>query len=131
MAFDDSVDEYAQWTVVMPSDWNAGTVTATFYWTTATAPGANNTVRWGFQGRSYADSDAIDQAWAGPQIIDDDVLGADDVMISGATPSVTIQGGPAANELVQFRAYREGTNAADDMTGDARLIAIRVDYTRT
>ncbi|NIV28918.1 MAG: hypothetical protein GWN58_05225, partial [Anaerolineae bacterium] len=49
--FDPDSDEYMQWTVVMPSDYDGGTVTGVFYWL-ADSANANDVV-WGLQGRSY------------------------------------------------------------------------------
>lgn len=128
LAFDQTNDEHAQWTVVMPSDYDAGTVTGVFYWTTQ-AGGAAETVEWNLQGRSYADSDAIDQAWGTEQPISDTWIADNDVHITAATPAITLAGGPAASELVQFRVYRDVSG--DDLGGDAWLLAVRVTFTRT
>ena len=127
--FDPDSDEFMQWTVVMPSDYDGGTVTGVFYWLADNA--AADDVVWGLQGRSYADSDAIDQAWGGAQTVTDTNNAQNDLNISAATPAITLGGGPAASELVQFRAYRDGDNGSDDLNADARLIAIRVTFTRT
>jgi hypothetical protein len=129
MDFDDSSDEFAQWTVVMPNDWNAGTVTAVFYWLADSAVG--NDVVWGFQGRSYGDGEAIDQAWGVAQTVTDTNTGQNQVNISGTTAAITLAGTPAASEMVQFRAYRDADAGGDTLSGDARLIAIRVTFTRT
>jgi len=131
LEFITAADKYCQWQFGMPDDWDGGTITAEFYWTTAEAVGANNTVRWGAQGRSYGDSDAIDQAWGGAVMVDDDNLLADDVMISGATGNITLAGTPAAGELVVVRAQREGTHGNDKMPGTARLIIVKLNYTRS
>ena len=50
--FPDSGITSAEVTVAMPSDWNAGTVTAQFYWT-GIADTTTNAVVWGIEGRSY------------------------------------------------------------------------------
>ena len=127
--FDPDSDEYMQWTVVMPSDYDAGTVTGVFYWLCDNASG--NSAVWGLQGRSYADSDAIDQAWGAAQTVTDANNAQNDLNISAATAAITLGGGPAASELVQFRAYRDADNGSDDLAYDARLIAVRVTFTRT
>lgn len=126
--FDQTSDEYAQWTLVMPSDYDGGTITAVFYWT-VTGGGAAESVRWGLQGRSYGDSDAIDQAWGVAQEVDDTWITDNDVHITTTTSSITLAGTPAAGELVQIRAYCDADNS--DLGGDARLIAIRITFTRT
>ena len=126
--FDQTSDEFAQWTVVMPNDWDASTITAVFYWTAASGAGD---VVWGMQGRSYGDDEAIDQAWGAAQTVTDTLLLANDVHITAATGSITLAGTPAASELVQFRCYRDADSGSDTLTADARLIAIRITFTRT
>jgi len=127
--FDAATDEFMQWTVVMPSDYDGGTVTAVFYWAANSA--STEDVVWGLQGRSYGDSDAIDQAWGNAQTVQDANNAANDVNISAATAAITLAGTPAASEVVQFRAYRDADAVADDLAADARLIAIRVTFTRS
>lgn len=128
--FDKDSDEFAQWTLVMPSDWDAGTVTGTFYWTTASGEGgAAETVQWALQGRAYANDDAIDQAWGTAVSVSDTWIADEDVHVSSATGAITLAGSPAANQLVQFRAYRDVSE--DDLGGDARLIGIMVAFTRS
>jgi hypothetical protein len=125
--FDPDTNEYAQWNVGMPSDWDGGTVTAVFYWTVT--GGAAGTVIWGFQGISYGDGEAIDQAWGAAQTVTDNWIDNDVEHITAATAAVTLYGTPAAGEDVQFRAYRNATG--DTMAADARLIKIRVTFTRS
>jgi hypothetical protein len=127
--FDPTSDEYMQWTVVMPSDYDAGTVTGVFYWLADSASG--NSVVWGLQGQAYADSDPIDAAWGVAQTVTDANNAQNDVNITAATAAITLANGPAASELVQFRAYRDADNGSDNLAADARLIAVRVTFTRT
>jgi hypothetical protein len=125
--FDTTTQEFAQWTLVMPSDWNAGTVTAIFYWT-CTGGSGGQTVRWGLAGRAFANDDAIDQAFGTPQTVDDTFIANGDLHITAATSAITFAGTPAAGQLVQVRALRDPAN--DDLGGDARLLAVRITYTR-
>ena len=118
-----------QWQVVMPSDYDGGTVTGVFYWLADSAVG--NDVIWGLQGQAYADSDPIDAAWGGAQTVTDTNNAQNDVNISAATAAITLANGPAASELVMFRAYRDADQGGDDLDADARLIAVRVTFTRT
>jgi hypothetical protein len=128
--FDPGTQEYAQASVVMPSDWNGGTVTAAFYWLKV---GTNTgDVLWECQGRSYGDSEAIDQAWGTPQAVTDTGIATTNVLqITSDTPAITLAGTPAAGELVQFRVSRDATNGGDTQTADARLVGVMISYTRT
>lgn len=124
--FDQTTQEHANFTVVMPDDWNAGTVTFKAYWTAATGSG---TVAWGLQGISFADDDALDTAWGTAQTSTDTLLATGDMHISPVSSAITIAGTPAAGEPVLFRIYR--ATASDTLTGDAKLIALKLYYTRS
>jgi len=126
--FDPATDEYAQWTVWMPVNWDGGTVTFQVAWTAA-AGVAGATVEWNLQGRSYANGDAIDASWGLPVEVSDALIAADEVHITAESGAVTLAGGPAGGELVQFRLYRDAVN--DTLVEDARLLGVKVYYTRT
>jgi len=127
--FDASTQEYANATVVMPSDWNAGTVEAMFYWTHG-ATTTNFGVVWGIQGRSYANNEALDQAFGTAQEISDVGGTTNNIYVSASTTAITLAGA-TASELVQFRIYRDPTDEADTMAIDARLIGVMITFTRT
>lgn len=125
--FDGVAQEFAQWgEIPLPDDYDGGTLIAVFYWTGVAGAGG---VRWGLQGRAYADDDAIDQAWGTAQEVTDTFIAAGDVHISAETAVITLAGSPAAGQLVQFRAYRDPTHVGDTKAEDARLIAIKLKYT--
>lgn len=127
--FDPASVEYAQCQVAMPSDWNAGTITANFYW--AVNASVTTVARWGIQGASLADNEAIDVAWGTGVSVDDTAQsGAHELYKSAATGAVTIAGA-GASELVMFRIYREANHANDTMTQDARLIGVMINFTRS
>ena len=129
LAFDKDTDEFAQFSLVMPDDWDAGTITAQFFWSVASGDGgAAETVCWGIQGRSYANDAAIDQAWGTVKTVTDTWIADDDIHITSATAAVTLAGTPAAGEFCQFRVQRDISD--DDMGGDALLIAVKITFTR-
>jgi hypothetical protein len=130
MDFDGAAAEYAQVTVAMPSDWNAGTVTAQFYWTVNAA--VTTDVVWGCSARAFNDNDALDQAWGAAQTRTDTAQnGAHELYITTATSAITVGGTPTAGGLVQYRVYRSGANGSDTMTQDARLIGVMINFTRS
>lgn len=126
LLFDAATDEFAQALVVMPTNYNAGQVTARFYWTATTGSGA---VVWGLQGLAYSDDDALDTATGTAQTVTDTLLAANDMMISGATSAVTIGGTPGANKAVQFQIYRDADAGGDTLAVDARLLGVEISYT--
>lgn len=125
--FATGADEYAQWVLAMPGDWDASTVTAVFYWTAASGSG---TVQFACGGISYADSDALDAAITGHVACTaDTLLTAGDVHITVSTGAITIAGGAAASELVMLEVYRDVSG--DTLDVDARLLGVMITYGRT
>jgi hypothetical protein len=126
--FDTTTQEIAWALFTMPSDWDGGTVTFEAEWT-ATGTSTNN-VQWEFAGRSYGDSETLDQAMGTVQVISDaHTATALQAQRSGATPALTFAGTPAAGELVAVRVRRDVAN--DSLAVDAKLIGIVMNYTRT
>jgi hypothetical protein len=123
LLFDTGSDEYADALVIMPSNYNNGTVTARFYWTAASGSGG---VAWGIQGRAFANDDALDTAAGTAQLVTDTLITANDMHITSATSAVTIGGTPAANTPIQFTIYRDVSDAADDLAVDARLLGVEI-----
>jgi hypothetical protein len=125
--FDQSTDEYAQWSLAMPSDWDAGTVTATFYWS---AGGGTGNVVWGLQGRTYGNGVSLDSAWGTAQTVTDTRGANDTLYITGSTSAITLTGA-GSSELAQFRCYRDANSGSDTLTADARLHGIMITFTRS
>ncbi len=128
--FDASIIKYAEWTMAMPSDWDGGTITATFYWKANDA--TTQAVVWCLQGTSYGDGDNIDIAFGTAQCVTDaNASTAFQVRKSAATSAITLAGTPAAGEVVQFRAYRNATDGADTLTVNAQLLGIMIGFSRS
>jgi hypothetical protein len=123
LLFDTGSDEFADALVVMPSNYNNGTVTARFYWTAASGSGG---VAWGIQGRALANDDALDTAAGTAQLVTDTLIAANDMHVTSATSAVTLGGTPAANTPIQFTIYRDVSDAADDLAVDARLLGVEI-----
>ena len=127
--FDPTTVESAQWAVAMPGDWDASTLTATFYWMHGTAD-TNFGVVWSLAGVSFGDGDAGDAAFGAAQQVADVGGTANDVYTSAATPAITFGGPPAASEYVVFRASRVTTDGADTLAVDAKLLGVALSYGR-
>jgi hypothetical protein len=123
--------EFAEWVVAMPSDYDGGTVTATFYWTNANSN--TNTCTWGIAATSWADGDNIDgTAFSAAVTVNDanTASATNKLLKSAATGAVTIANTPAAGDLVDFRVNRNSAGGSDDLLSDARLIGVMIAYTR-
>lgn len=123
--FDQSTEEYAQIMFAMPSVWDAGTITFEVFWT---ADSGSGDVIWALQGRAFANDDAIDQAWGTAQTVTDTLLATGDVHVSPTSSAITLAGTPAGGELCVFRVYRDADDGSDTLSGDAKLIGIRLYY---
>jgi hypothetical protein len=129
LLFDAGTDEFAQALVVMPNNWNAGTVTAKFHWTGSGATDGSDDVIWGLSGRAYANDDALDQAQGTAQTATDTLTAINDLDISPATSAITIAGTPASGNPVIFEVYRDANAAGDTYSHDARLLGVEISYT--
>lgn len=124
--FDKDTDEYAFiGPFAMPDSWDGGAVKARFIWTTA---GTTGNVIWGIMGRSFANDDAIDQAYGTEQTVTDAFIAAGDFHFSDYTADVTLAGSPAGGQVVQLKIHRDADNASDTLDADARLIAVVIEY---
>ena len=122
--FDTAADELANFMLVMPNNWNYGTVTFKPYWT---ADSGSGTACFALSGIAYADDGALDQASGTSQSSTDTLLAAGDMHIGPTSSAITITGTPAANKPVQFTVFRD---VSEDTLGvDARLIGIEIIYT--
>lgn len=122
--FDKDSDEFAQFALQMPGNWDGGTITFIPHWTAASGSG---TVVWALSGRSYANDAALDQAMGTAQTSTDTLLTANDLHIGPTSSAITLAGTPAANEYVHFKIMRDVSE--DTLTADAKLLGIQIIYT--
>lgn len=123
-SFDQTTQEAVQVLWPMPDIYDGGTIEVQFIWKSTLTSGV---VRWGCQGRSYGDSETIDQILGtGVEVDDTQTVTANQVLISAYTSAITLGGTPAAGELAFLEIYRAAAHANDTLAGDAALIAIRV-----
>jgi hypothetical protein len=125
LEFDATSTEYVNWGLVAPDNYGGGVLTAKFYWTTAST---SATVSWNIQGIAYADDNALDAAYGTATYSIDTVLAAGDVHISPEC-TFTLAGSPDGGQYINLRVYRNPDDANDTMTGDARLIGVKLEYT--
>lgn len=126
--FDATADEHAHFNICMPKSWNEGTVTFQVWWTTTATD--TDGVAWGLQAVALSDNEASDAAWGTAVVVTDDAQSAaGEILVTAESSAVTIAGTPAAGDIVFFRIFRDVSDANDDMTEDARLIAIKLFFT--
>jgi hypothetical protein len=123
--FDASTEERCFWNVVLPDNYGGGTVTAVFYWTNAAGQSGEDVV-WGIKARAYANDNPLDAAYGTEVTVADDWIAQNDVHVSAATAAITIGGSPAGGQYFVFNVGRKV--ASDDLTGDARLLSVKIEY---
>jgi len=124
--FDASTDENAQFTVCFPKSWNEGTITFQAFWTvTGTNTG---TVAWGLQGVSIADDVSINTAFGTNVVATAKAFSgtSNDMTVSAVSGAVTVASA-AVDTQTYFQIMRDVS--ADDQSGDARLLGIKLFYT--
>ena len=123
-AFDTSTSEKVQFKMVMPEQWDAGTIKAKFYFLpTSTNTG---TVQFSIAGVGLDTGDIISTSM-GSAAVHTALAGNgtdNDVHITAATASCTIAGVPAAGELVLFEIAR--VVATDTYNADIHLLGVNI-----
>lgn len=129
-AFDSgATEECVQFKLAMPENWDLGTIKAKFFWSSATGSTAGDTVEFGLQCQSIRNDDPIDSAFGTAQVITDTLLANNggDGQETSATPAITVGGTPAVGAMNICKIYRN-TDGTDDMTEDAWLFRVRIQY---
>ena len=124
--FATGADDFAQFTVAFPKSWNEGTVTFQPFWTvTGTNTG---TVAWGLAGGSMANDAAINTAFGTAVVTTAKAHSgtSNDMMVSDESGAITIANA-AVNTVTFFEIHRDVS--ADDQSGDARLLGIKLFFT--
>ena len=124
--FDASSDENAQFTVCFPKSWNEGTITFQAFWTvTGTDDG---TVAWGLSGVSIADDVSINTAFGTNVVATAKAFSgtSNNMTVSAVSGPVTVASA-AVNTQTYFQVMRDVS--ADDQSGDARLLGIKLFFT--
>lgn len=126
--FDTTADEYACFTIAFPKSWDEGTVTFQAFWSATT--GGTTGVAIGLQAVAIGDNVTSDTAYGtGVVVTDDAQTGALEVYVTAESAAVTIGNTPAVDEIVNFRVYRDVSDANDDLAEDMHLIGIKLFYT--
>lgn len=124
--FDQTTQEFAQFTISLPRNWNNGTITAKVYWTAASGSGG---VVWGVSGGAYSDDDALTVALGTAQTIADTLITANDLHITSSTAAITLAGTPADADFLAIQISRNPSDGSDTLTADAKLLGIVITLT--
>jgi len=122
--FDQSADEQAFWTLVIPDSF-AALGDAQINWQSGTT---TNDVIWAIQGLCVTNAEAMDAALSTAQTVTDTALGTANQKNEAAISSLSFAGSCAAGELLHVRIYRDADAIGDTHAADARLINVEIEY---
>jgi len=128
-AFDGATEEYIEYDLHMPEEWNLGTVKAKVHWYPQTGSSESDTCEWEVGGIAIADDGALDTSLSGTQVISDAVTAGTtgDLHITAATPAITFAGTPALAKMIHLKVSRN-VGGTDDMTEDGRFLGVMIQY---
>lgn len=130
LAFDSTNVENAYINIVFPKSWNAGTITAQFYWTHP-ATTTNFGVVWGIAGAAISDAETLDTA-VGSRVDTADTGGTTHTLyITSVSSNITITSSPAAGTFNTMRISRRPADGNDTLAVDAWLIGVMINYTES
>ena len=114
-----------QFEIAMPKSWDEGTINAVLLWTAASGSGD---IKWLLAGRTYGDSDALDDTISFSNSSTDTLLTANDLHISPST-NPDISGTAVEGDIVILVVSRDAAAGADTLDADAKLIGVRLTFT--
>lgn len=120
--FDQTTQEHAEFSLLMPIGWLGGTITFEVNWT-ASGGSAAQTVKWGLQARAYVDGDDLDQSWGTGVTVTDSLTATNKMQYTDTSAAITIAGTAASGNWLQCRIYRD---ISDTLAADAKLLGVRI-----
>lgn len=124
--FNQTTQQYAQFQITLPRNWNNGTITFRPYWTAASGSGG---VVWELSGGAYSDDDALTVALGTAQSSTDTLITANDLHIGAESSAITLAGSPADSDFLAFQISRVTGNGSDTLTADAKLLGVSIRIT--
>lgn len=118
--FDMTTSESCQFGLVMPKNWDLGTIICRPIWTAAAGTG---TVTWTISGQAISNDGAIDTAFGTGVGVTDTLLATGDMHDAGETAAITIAGTPALYDWIVLRNER---TISDTLSDDAKFLGMHV-----
>lgn len=122
--FAPGVDQDVQFNMMMPDEWDLGSIRYKFYWSAATVAGVGN-VSWGISSVAISDGVSYDFNFNSPSFVSDTFSSATFLSISGPAAQ-TPENTPTLQDMIFFRIRRSGST--DSYTQDARLLGVAIQY---
>lgn len=121
--FDTAADEFAQFSMALPRNFDNATITFEVHWTAASGSG---TVSWDVAALTRSEGDPLDAAFTDETTVTDTLTTADDLHISPTSADMSLTG-HVDGDYIHFRVRRD---ISDDTLGtDAKLLGIHFHIT--
>ena len=134
LAFDASTDELVLWTFRLPENY-ASAPTLKIIWSGSASTTVSHTVFWRAEVMAMtADTDSVastTDSFDTVKTASDDILGTTAERPQTVDLSLTNNDSMAAGDYIALRFGRDADNASDDLTEDAWLWAVSLEYTTT
>lgn len=123
--FDQTTEEHAQFTIVLPRKCSLASFLYKIYWTAAAGTAAQ-TVRWSVSTVAYSNDDPLTGTFGSAIAVDDALIATNDLHISPESSAVAITSG-ASEDLIGIMIHR--SVGSDNLAADAKLIGISMRLT--
>ena len=135
MVFGNTVDTSAEFSVVLPDDWNLGAIKAKVLWTVydSTKAQAGQYVGFNLGVTASDDGDAISDAPLTENAIADQVLAANELHRTVASGEIVPDGTAAKGAMLHFKLTRDAdyAGAGSAMPTDAYVLGVLIQFKRT
>jgi hypothetical protein len=124
LEFSNTVQQFAQFQVVLPRKWNNSTITAVVYWKPLSS--GTGDVQWGISAGAYSNDDALTVALGTAQTVDDTFIATDDLHVTSATSAITVAGTPADADFLAIQVSRNPGSDTLDVNAVLLGVSIRI-----
>lgn len=128
MTFLAAVDNFASYTWIPPPEWDAGTITVKYYWSSPNGT-ATQVVEFQITANAYSNGDTIDVAYPATVSVTDVLTAVGALDISDESSDITIGNTPVKGDAVVIQIERDALAGSDTLTGAVRLAGMEIFYT--
>jgi len=128
MVFLAASNDFASYTWIPPPEWDAGTVTVKYYWSSPNGTAAQ-VVEFQIAALAYSLGDVLDIAFPATTSVTDVLTAINSLDITAESSDITIGNTPAKGDIVVFQIERDALAGSDTLTGAVRLTGMEIFYT--
>lgn len=128
LAFDQTTQEFAHFSVRAPKSWDAGTLSATILATSNNV--STNSFVFGIRGVAISSGESFDQAFSSfSQVTITPTSTVQRLIVSSAVSSISINNSPSKQDFLNFEIARVPADGSDTHPADAFLVGVELNFT--